>query len=677
MGEAKSKQMDCPAVGRRIKPQECGENRISNYDCPTDCPNNPWTPNNYDRAIEIQERSIEKMISRLRAEQVRTLGYVSSMPEADSNRGFDFWQWFFDQFFLIADASGKTFWQRWKDDRCTGLNNDQCVYIEAESTMRVTVLEIHEICDEIAVWAVDLLDPNPTPFLVLDRTLAKTACRFTSLLCAVYDLPHYSLIDSDGYTVPNISGWTPGEVFMEIATHLGAPLPLPERHDWIVHNLCRVVDSLQAVAKARHEAMRRTMDMAYTRTAYEIKCSIDTFHRILEKARDIDACDLSDEERDAGFVQAWDALSGKSHHIKGEALLGRVLLHGDAYLQIEASSSERSDQLKQRIDKLFGKQIRFSRERTDDLAAQHSKKRKNNYDPALVPERLMQNVTEVETVVSRIKLDQEGLSRAELDEQIEQKFMKTFLDNSIPLLHGLTPRQAAKDPALRPCLVEIMKSYVHNQDENNLRNGRNTDINWMLEELGLDEINFPPPPPARQAVEEDFEENDFDNENDFDAAELLMLDDEQIAQGISDLDAKYPDGKLVELLNHLYPLVGEDLAELCGPKNIEALSVAMQLAAHVALIQFVPDKPADRNFFQEDIDSAHNWIIDLLKEGIDPTNELRQPYLSVYVFHELENQMRFGQADPLFPKLYVYLTALTEVVDKNYTERLFKVFNND
>ncbi len=484
MGEAKNKQMDCPAVGRRIKPQQCGENRMSNYACPADCPNNPWTPENYDRALEIQDRCTEKLIARLRAEQARALGYTHFPHFDGEDRALASLQWFTDKFYRDTDASGKTLWQRWKDDRCAELNNDQRVHIAAESTMRVAVLEILEICNDTTVRAVDLLDPDRAPFPVLDRSLSETACRFTTLFCVIFDLPHYCRIHSVGYPVPHVPGLNAREVVMEIATHLGAPLSTPERNNWLVRNLCRMDDSLKAVGLARHEAMLNDMDMAYTRTVYDIECPPDTFFRILEEAKDIDAGDLSDDDEDAGFVLAWDGLGGESRLTNGEALLGRILLHADTYLQLEASSSERSDQLKQRIEELFGEHIRFSRERTDNLAAQHRVQRKYSYDPALVPERLLQNTTKVETAVTRIKLGPEGSSRAQIDEQMEQQFMQTFLDKSIPLLDGLTPRQAAKDSALRPRLVEIMKSYVRSQDERNLRNGRNTDINWMLVELG-------------------------------------------------------------------------------------------------------------------------------------------------------------------------------------------------
>jgi hypothetical protein len=73
-----------------------------------------------------------------------------------------------------------------------------------------------------------------------------------------------------------------------------------------------------------------------------------------------------------------------------------------------------------------------------------------------------------------------------------------FLNNSVPALDGRTPREAARDPALRPTLVQLMKSRVRQCDERNLESGLQHDANWMLRELGLDEILFDPPPAHRQ-----------------------------------------------------------------------------------------------------------------------------------------------------------------------------------
>jgi hypothetical protein len=53
---------------------------------------------------------------------------------------------------------------------------------------------------------------------------------------------------------------------------------------------------------------------------------------------------------------------------------------------------------------------------------------------------------------------------------------------------------AARDPKLRPILIQLLKQRVRDHDRRNLETGRNDDINWLLRELGTDEILFDPPP---------------------------------------------------------------------------------------------------------------------------------------------------------------------------------------
>jgi hypothetical protein len=80
------------------------------------------------------------------------------------------------------------------------------------------------------------------------------------------------------------------------------------------------------------------------------------------------------------------------------------------------------------------------------------------------------------------------------------------LDEQIPALSNRTPREAARDPALRPKLVQLMKQRVRCHDERNLKTGRTDDINWLLRELNLEEIIFDPPswrPPATPMAGDD------------------------------------------------------------------------------------------------------------------------------------------------------------------------------
>ena len=99
--------------------------------------------------------------------------------------------------------------------------------------------------------------------------------------------------------------------------------------------------------------------------------------------------------------------------------------------------------------------------------------------------------------------------------EMEQTHQRTFPDQPVPALGGRTPREAAGDPALRPKLVRLMKSHVRSHDQKNLQTGRDADINWLLRELGLEELDVPPPPlrsPLEMADPEEMEPLDEEDE---------------------------------------------------------------------------------------------------------------------------------------------------------------------
>jgi len=77
---------------------------------------------------------------------------------------------------------------------------------------------------------------------------------------------------------------------------------------------------------------------------------------------------------------------------------------------------------------------------------------------------------------------------------VRMSLLRSWLNESIPALGGKTPREASMDPTLRPMLVHLVKDQVRSFDEANLRAGTTGDMNWVLKDLSLDELIFPPPP---------------------------------------------------------------------------------------------------------------------------------------------------------------------------------------
>lgn len=153
MGQIGKKQRMCPAVGHGISAAECGENRISRYQCPADCPHNPWALGAYDQEQEIETAFFERL-RRYAAGDPVTRGVrnaAESTMIADQYRNLRAW-------FIQRDEQGQTMMDRWARAGFQGLNNDQRVLARCHAQVRVVVMETLDHVSRDAVRARDRLD---------------------------------------------------------------------------------------------------------------------------------------------------------------------------------------------------------------------------------------------------------------------------------------------------------------------------------------------------------------------------------------------------------------------------------------------------------------------------------------------------------------------------------------
>lgn len=82
---------------------------------------------------------------------------------------------------------------------------------------------------------------------------------------------------------------------------------------------------------------------------------------------------------------------------------------------------------------------------------------------------------------------------AEIAPEVQARFLaqslhrhyKGWLDDAIPALEGTTPRSAAKDPLLRPKLIQLLREHENQQDRARQRGELWYDIGWIWQELGI------------------------------------------------------------------------------------------------------------------------------------------------------------------------------------------------
>jgi len=512
-----AKERFCPAEQRRISPAECGEFRGSRYACPAGCLYSPLASANYEMLLALEEGLDQACMARVRNEAEkqpqlwRELDKALAAPSAHALHAF-----FERHLFFRRDAGGLTSMEHWEREGFPGLKNDQRVLLRAKMRTRVALLEIHRIIDRERVEAVDLLEAEAKPVTLLDRSLAAAASRFSTILAWTYALPHYGRLSGTVIVFPETDPLEPQEVLHEIARHLGGPEGEGPLRLWLAENFVRVDEALAATTRMRHLQMLAGLDAQFGKAVYELRAGFAACRACLDEVEELEYEALGPAERDEGFAEArvWFATKDPIQAAGGRPALGRVLL-GQSHCRLEAIGAERLACLRRQFEAKLGERVRFTGEVRNDLAAKLAG-RQPAPDMALIPPKLLEHPRKIILGSSRIEAPPPGTPPEEVEAGQIAGHYKAFLEDHIPALDNHTPRQAACDPALRPRLIGLLKTWVRMHDERNLRTGRQDDINWLLRELGADEILFDPPParPKRPDHTEDQEEEDFDDGED-------------------------------------------------------------------------------------------------------------------------------------------------------------------
>lgn len=653
MGQAKRKQLECPVLGRRIKPVECGEKRQSKYDCPADCEHNPWNPDHYDRVLEIFDRYMGKALSRLRQECIERDGYAPEMPRKNP---FQSMAWVWGKFYRERDNEGLSFFDRWQSRRFAGLNNDQNVYVHAESQMEPALLELLQIIDDKRLLVNNLLNPSDPPFVMLDRSMAEQSLRFDVLYCMVYHLPHYSRIHSAGCPQAAVQGKSALDSFMITARHLGAPEGQEAFTEWLLDHFVLVTDAIEAVTKGRWALTLERMDAKHTIRIYDLNCDEQTCRALFDAEYEFEC--VEPDEQGMGFCAQWNLISEDNPLNTGVLMLGKVLLHEDGYIQTEGTSAERSKNLKKIVKNLFGNKLKFKTEQIVDMGRQLKQEQNLNYNQELVAPELLENLPDLNSAVSKVDLP-EDLDPEDAETFMFRKTIDTLLDAAIPALDGRTPREAVSVPDMRPQLIELMKMQVNSVDSHNLKLGSDVDINGVLDALGLDEINFPAPPWRCSADRDDgYDEIDFGDDE--------SVSYEQLFDERSDYLKRYQPAFLRACFQKGFPavyellgdhFVGSDLSENDRNMLLDLVArIAFQLIEPSASLQESFDEELMFNVMKEVAEHTANESFE------DLSDALFEPAIISIVCMNLENVMDRCKidADLLSTYLFALLLGLNE-----------------
>ena len=508
----RTKTRDCPAAGRQITSSECAIGRHTTYACPETCIFNVFSVHNYPDFRSIEDSANQKFFKWLLENVPDRAGFESGLQRIlDGDSSTQYFHYLAWHGVYRVGADGDSILGKWEKAGFPSLSVDERILMQGKARMRPAIIEAHRIMDHCRVEVVDLLDPARVPFLIVDSLFAGQAVRFGVYFVDVVPLPHYSRLFGACLMIPNLHPVDPEESCREVITHLGGPSDTTGIRRWLGEHADRFEDAMTAVSLARRKLMFEALDAQVGRAIYEIQRPYDDCGQRLAAKPGIDGDSVTNDEGGEGFTEAkvWFAAPEDSEvgSIGQGAVLGRVLL-GPTHWRVEALGAERLARLRGRFEALMQDHVKFVGERRDDVGAR-LRMQEPQYDPALVPPSLLREPPRLVTTLSRVPA--KGATPEDTAAAVIEEKRRGILDEPIPAFGDQTPRQAAANPALRAKLVAWTKYWVFQTDQQNLRSGRDEDVNWMIRELGLTELLFDPPP-ARPPLDspEDSLADDFD-----------------------------------------------------------------------------------------------------------------------------------------------------------------------
>lgn len=491
MGQARQKQRICPAAGHPLTPLECGLRRGSQYACPADCPYNPWAPANYAQAQALDDAIKTKWLAYWKSLSPANLLPTHLVRSPDHLLPF-----LLRHMFYQCNAAGQSGLEVWHAQGFPGLHNDERFLAEALMRGRIGVLEIQEVCSNDECRMVDLLAPS-APFRIHDIELTRQATRFFSLLAFYYPLPHFHrLFGGISYPVPDVSGYAPDEVVLRLVRHFNGPEAYAELLPWLGLHLDQLVNAFHATNLALREKAFRSAETAYYYRTYELLVPETAFMAcVATKPFLTPSAAPPGTPADAG--KSWDWLndsSSTSQDAQGTPTLGVMRLQGGIAI-LEGVGFSRQQALQAAFEEHFAGMARFVSERVDEVGKQVARKYATPYDRKLVPPVFLRHAPKFVSKVVAVPQEQTKQSPQQVIAQIQEQYLREVLDRPHPELRNQTPRQAAQNPTLRPKLLRLVKVIIREQDIENLETGSQKSKDGLVKELGLHELDFPPPPP--------------------------------------------------------------------------------------------------------------------------------------------------------------------------------------
>ena len=464
----KRAKLNCPVNDQPICAFCCGAKRNSIINCPKECFKNPFG-DNYDLFLEIEQKLKDvwanfafSNIDDTTKTEVQEIHNDSSIDENEiSSRIDDLLE---ERTCFEEDDNGITIAQRFEMTELSGLPNDLKYLWKYYNERKGTIFEIQKYTSEKESLCRDYFTNELVRVFDYSLVRAKMS-KYSLILVKYYNMPHFTRLRGRATTM-----WR--NLVDEFTKRLKGKQLNTSIHKIIgILSQSELKELVEKIHKQETDKMLESMDFKIYKVLYTIKTSMKSVVKIIDSLPEFE---LSEAEIQKPFTieYMWLRL-GKSKKFEqihggifqrnesdglGTGILASIRLNSEI-VEIETISRKKYEFCLKMMKRYLGNDIKFERKLVvdaDTIAKNKPKNQESDDDKSFVNE---------------------------IPPEIQSKLQKKFLNDNIPALDNLTPREASKREDCRENLVELMKSHL-SRSPKEAQEG----IVWALKQLGLKEM---------------------------------------------------------------------------------------------------------------------------------------------------------------------------------------------
>jgi hypothetical protein len=381
----------------------CGSKRGTEINCASDCGYSPFSIKGYDLWLKTDSNLARKILRyiadiygrRYFEETMEHMSFKGSTPEHVEAAAVGAAAYYI--LFVERGKDKQTLAERWKNTNWEGLTNDEKAMMNCRLNCRATIIEIQKILDTQRMECIDLLNPEKSAFILIDRSTARTVTRFTRLFTWLTHYPYFSRPENNGVIITDFIFQEFMDIIQEEFEKKSKKQPDLAIKDYVSENFGALCELTFNLANDKTTAVLKRADVYQCKAFYLIEgtSAYDEIKAILDTYPDFNTRERNPEEKhiEGAHYYSW-LRKGDSKALEkqmnsafrhddethGVGTLGNVTLCPDKLI-IETFSKQKYAFAKKMVKKYFKRKVTLQNEAIVDLAKQLAIKKENGDEP--------------------------------------------------------------------------------------------------------------------------------------------------------------------------------------------------------------------------------------------------------------------------------------------------------